>query len=188
MTEISGQQHPLNRVSGLSGGIKYISLHDSTGYGIAASRYMKGLTGLGVPLTWAPMVSGSGWGLGYQPFTGKAAGEPELDQYCNSDIPYDTVIVHTVPEYFPRWVAQESGKQVIGYTVWETDIIPKHWKPLLNSVDRLMVPCHWNREVFEQCGVMKPISVVPHVVPGEQIQEGEFSASLSLGTSFSIAV
>jgi len=159
-TRLESGSHPGGRPSG----IKYISLWENSGYGIAARRYMQGLAGLGIPLTWTPMVVGSGWGLGYQPFLDESVGDPELDRYCNSEISYDTVIVHTVPEYFPRWVQLEPGKRVIGYTVWETEIIPKYWKPLLDSVDRLMVPCRWNREVFENCHVATPVSVIPHVV------------------------
>lgn len=156
-------------------GIKYISLYEKSGYGIAARRYIQGLVALGVPVTWTPMIPGKGWKLGYEPFDGKAIGDAELDPYCNADIPYDTVIIHTVPEYFPNWIALEAGKRIIGYTVWETDIIPQHWGQLLNTVDSLMVPCQWNREVMESCDVSTPISVVPHVGPGKEINTAEFS-------------
>jgi glycosyltransferase involved in cell wall biosynthesis len=153
-------------------GIKYVSLLENSGYGNAAKRYMRGLIKLGVPLTWTPMVSGSAWELGYEPFPGNAVGDPEFDQFCNLDIPYDCVIVHTVPEYFPHWARLEQGKHLIGYTVWETDIIPQHWKPLLNTVDGLMVPCQWNREVFQKCGVTTPIAVIPHTLDDEHPQSG----------------
>jgi glycosyltransferase involved in cell wall biosynthesis len=53
---------------------------------------------------------------------------------------------------------------VIGHTVWETTAIPSHWRALLNMVDHLIVPCAWNKKVFQEGGVTVPISVVPHIV------------------------
>ena len=146
-------------------GVKYVSLHEYSGYGEAAQRYLRALVRSGVQLTWTPMVRGRGWGLGYEPYTGRDIGEPWLRPYCNRKIEYDRVIVHTVPEYFPLWKERERGKIVIGYTVWETDRPPRHWAPLLNGVDRLAVPCRWNRELFRQHGVTTPIAVVPHLPP-----------------------
>jgi glycosyltransferase involved in cell wall biosynthesis len=146
-------------------GIKYVSARERTGYGVAARRYMRGLVGLGLPLTWTPMVAGVRWRLGYQPSSRRDSSDPEFGSYCNADIPYDSVIVHLVPEYYPQWRDLEPGKKLIGYTTWETDVIPRHWPELLNSVDHLMVPCRWNREVMQNSGVTTPISVVPHVGP-----------------------
>jgi len=153
----------MNPDQGLTTGVKYVSLHEPSGYGIAAKRYLRGLINRGVPLTWAPMIQGPGWGLGYEPFLGSNSGDELFDPYCNSPIDYDTVVIHTVPEYFPLWAEREAGKRLVGYTVWETDRIPGHWYSALNSVDRLMVPCKWNRTVFKRCGVNVPISVVPHI-------------------------
>jgi glycosyltransferase involved in cell wall biosynthesis len=147
-----------------TGGIKYVSLHEASGYGNAARRYIRGLMKTGIPLTWTPMVPGRGWGLGYQPFLGEMAADDDLYLVCNRSIEYDTVILHTVPEYYPLWKEREPGKRIVGYTVWETTCIPNHWGELLNAVDLLLVPCEWNREVFRECGVTTPIEVVPHTL------------------------
>jgi glycosyltransferase involved in cell wall biosynthesis len=144
-------------------GLKYISLYETSGYGHAARSYLYGIKANGIPFTWTPMVTGQALGLGYEPFAGDTIGDPELDPFCNKPIDYDRVIVHTVPEYFPYWIKRESNKRIVGYTVWETDRIPRHWPALLNMVDRLLVPCRWNREVFRRCGVTTPIDVVPHI-------------------------
>lgn len=162
-------------------GIKYISLWENSGYGIAAKRYIQGLATTGIPLSWTPMVSGSGWGLGYQPFPGNSVGDSELDQFCNIQIPYNTVIVHTVPEYYPLWLEREKGKTVVGYTVWETDRIPDHWEQLLNCVDRLLVPCQWNKHVFRECGVDVPIDVIPHIMSNSLLDHFERLATPSSG-------
>jgi glycosyltransferase involved in cell wall biosynthesis len=144
-------------------GIKYISLAEPSGYGVAGRRCLLGLAQSGIPTTWTPMVPGAGGPLYYGPFNGAGLGDGELDQFCNRKIDYDVVIVHTVPEYFPFWIEAERGRTIIGHTVWETTAIPAHWPALLNSVDRLIVPCRWNKTVFAQCGVTVPIDVVPHI-------------------------
>jgi glycosyltransferase involved in cell wall biosynthesis len=151
-------------------GIKYVSLHEASGYGESARRYLRALDRGPRPLTWEPMVAGPAWGLGYQPLVGPLPADDdglldaELRRLHGRKTDYDTVIVHTVPEYFPLWRAREPGKRIVGYTAWETDRPPDHWLPLLNGVDLLLVPCAWNREVFRRHGVTTRIEVVPHIV------------------------
>jgi glycosyltransferase involved in cell wall biosynthesis len=153
------------------GGIKYVSLLEPSGYGTAARRYLAGLGKAGVPLTWTPLVHRKSQRMWYAPFEGRSTGDPEMDAFCNRRIGYDTLILHTVPEYYPLWAERERGKKIIGCTVWETDGIPDHWADLLNKVDHLFVPCRWNREVFKKCGVTTPVDVIPHIVAGEALPE-----------------
>lgn len=154
-------------------GIKYVSFHGVSGYGTAARSYLRGLRNVGIPITWTPMVPGKAWRIGYQPFLGTKIEDLELFPLCNIQIEYDTLIVHTVPEYYPMWARKEPGKRLIGYTVWETDRIPDHWPGLLNKMDHLLVPTHWNKRVFENCGVITPIDVVPHTIGETTPQECE---------------
>jgi glycosyltransferase involved in cell wall biosynthesis len=144
-------------------GIKYVSFAEPSGYGIAGKRCILALAGAGIPVTWTPMLGGHRTAPYYQPFAGSSIGDADLDPFCNREIPYDIVVVHAVPEYFPSWTDRERGKRIIGHTVWETTAIPAHWKALLNTVDRLWVPCHWNKTVFAEGGVTVPIDVVPHI-------------------------
>ena len=107
---------------------------------------------------------GNTTGRAYEPFTGSAIGDRVLDPFCNRQIEYDVVIIHLPPEYYPYWIKCEPNKRLIGCTVWETDKLPKHWPPLLNKLDRILVPCHWNKDVFQQCGVTTPVEVIPHIL------------------------
>jgi glycosyltransferase involved in cell wall biosynthesis len=142
-------------------------MHEPSGYGVAARRYLQALVRSGVQVTWTPMILGSGWSLGYQPHLARSISDPQFVSICNRDIDYDTVLVHTVPEYFPRWRATEPGKRIVGYTTWETTRLPSHWPPLLNSMDLLLVPSQWNKDVFRESGVTIAIEVVPHIAhPG----------------------
>jgi hypothetical protein len=45
------------------------------------------LAKLGVPVTWTPMILGSAWRMGYEPFEGRSVDDPELDPFCNRPIP-----------------------------------------------------------------------------------------------------
>lgn len=144
-------------------GVKYVSLVEPSGYGIAAKRCILALARAGIPVTWTPMIGGHAGPPYYRPCAATGVGDPDLDPFCNRTMTYDVVIVHTVPEYFPFWIAAEHGRPIVGHTVWETTALPAHWPPLLNAVDRLFVPCRWNKTVFEECGVTPPIDVIPHI-------------------------
>jgi len=172
---------PIEEKSCLKKGVKYISLYGGLGYFTAAKRYMLGLIRSGMPLTWTPMVPGNSWGMNLHPLLGTAAGDPDLDSYCNQPLEYDTVIVHTPPEFYPLWRKQENGKRVIGYTVWETDQLPPHWPPLLNMLDQLLVPCSWNKNVFKRCNVGVPIAVIPHILDAGRPATGEMTFNVEPG-------
>jgi len=134
--------------------IKYIGCNDSTGYGIAAKNLVSSLRQESATMYWTPVVYGV------------SANDP----YSVSQITegYKNVIIHLVPEYYPKWLEFEraqhtKSKKIWGYTTWETDKIPRHWKDLLNIMDGIFVPCNWNRDVFRECGVKTRIEVLPHI-------------------------
>jgi glycosyltransferase involved in cell wall biosynthesis len=162
-------------------GVKYVSLHEASGYGDAARSYLLGLMHTRIPVTWTPMVGGRRWGPFYRPFTGRSVGDQQLDPVCNKPLAYDTVILHLVPEYFPFWKEREPGRRLIGYTVWETDKLPDHWPPLLNILDHLLVPSQWNKSVFTRCGVSVPIDVIPHLISSPPLQRDELPWAIPPG-------
>ncbi len=150
-------------------GLKYVSWGDNTGYAIAAKGYLRALANIGTSLSWFPMVPSK---TGYEVFEGETwTLSPDLAYLYRRSIDYDTVLVHTVPEYFPDWVDREkaAGKRVFGYTVWELERLPDHWPAILNRLDGVIVPCHWNVQVFRASGVTVPIHVVPHLSQFEGI-------------------
>ena len=155
-------------------GVKYIAYANSSGYGLAGIAYVRALHNAGVPVWWQPWFLGPQphlWqpedGLQALPLAYAAEGDaaladlPALIAATIRPIDYDTVIVHTVPEYWPQVV--EPGKRMLGYTVWETDALPPHWPGLLNAMDVLAVPSRMNREMFARGGITRPLHVVPHI-------------------------
>ena len=143
-------------------GLKYISWADTTGYAIAAKSYVKALSQAGVNLTWTPMLPGKDL---YEEQTVTTWPCERLSSVCNRPLDYDTVLIHTVPEYYPEWIDREKPKgcRIFGYTVWELEELPGHWLEILNRLDGVIVPCRWNLEVFRRSGVTVPIHVVPHL-------------------------
>ncbi len=144
----------------------------SCGYGDAALTYMKVLIERNIPLRWSPLVY-TRWGLAprhmlpskNRPVLGDVETgvykRLELMQCLEKDIEYDTVFLHSMPELWPKLV--EPGKVNIGYTVWETDRLPRHWPEIFPCVDRLCVPCEFNCELFST--TQGPaVSVVPHAI------------------------
>jgi glycosyltransferase involved in cell wall biosynthesis len=148
--------------------LKYISWGDATGYAIAAKSYLRALIKAGINLTWTPMLTDKG---DYETYDGTNWPCPVLTNVCNRDIYYDTVLIHTVPEYYPYWIDRERtlGRRVLGYTVWELEKLPNHWPEILNRLDAVLVPCEWNVEVFQKSGITVPIYVVPHLSQFEYI-------------------
>jgi len=160
-------------------GLKYISCADTTGYAIAAKAYVRALVNAGIDLTWVPMLTG---GNLYEPYTGTDWPCSQLGRVCNRQLDYDTVLIHTVPEYYPEWLRRErkEGVKVLGYTVWELDSLPSHWSAILNQLDGVIVPCRWNADVFRRSGVNVPLHVVPHLSQFEDLPKAPDDARIRL--------
>lgn len=142
--------------------LKYVSWADHTGYAVAAKSYLRAFGRAGMNVTWAPMLPDE---QGYRRVEDFDSDDPVLAELVRGDGEADTVVIHTVPEYYPPFIAEarEAGQRVFGYTVWELDNLPDHWPAILNRLDGVVVPCSWNVEVFRRSGVSVPIHVVPHL-------------------------
>jgi hypothetical protein len=156
-------------------GVKYVAYANSSGYGLSALAYVRALHNIGVPVWWQPSFLGGPVDRIWRPEQGMAAlplahagtGDASLSdlpmlarQLCRP-IAYDTVIMHTVPEHWPR--IAECRRQNIGYTTWETNALPDHWTPLLALPDKVFVPSTSNGKLFARGASGKPVHVVPHI-------------------------
>jgi len=136
-------------------GIKYISpLLDNSGYAAASRGNILALHKIGVPLTLKPVSFETA-----RPDLG-ADGEI-LNGLINKNIDYNVVLIHTTPEFWNKH--KEPDKINVGYAYWETSKLHPYWPDYINNnVQKVLVGCDWNKEVFTQSGVEKPIGVVPH--------------------------
>lgn len=158
----------IDSITGMTKGIKYYSFLEASGYGNSAQTYIRALNEYGVDVSWHPLV----WQIdGYKPLPAKhlmvlalatPGIDPELVPLIGKDIEYQSVIIHTVPEYWPTLV--EHGKINIGYTAWETDTMPDHWQQLLPFVDKVLVPSVFVQQCFKKTLPNLSVDVVPHVI------------------------
>jgi hypothetical protein len=153
-------------------GIQYHSFVEPSGYGLAGIGYVRALVNAGVPVRWVPVVRvgddvrprhpGDAIPLGMAANEDESLADlPALLEATSRPIDCDVVVAHTVPEHWPTLFV--PGKRHVGMTVWETDRIPAHWRTLLDSAERVIVPCTQNRDVFLAGGVRRPVHIVPHV-------------------------
>ena len=153
-------------------GIKLLSFVDHSGYGMAALAYVRALVNAGIPVRWVPLRYEGDQVRPLSPGEAPPLALLATDDESLADLPAllaatsrpitcDTVVAHTVPEHWPALF--EPGRRNVGYTVWETDRAPAHWRTLLDRADRVLVPCAMNRDTFVAAGVRTPVRVVPHV-------------------------
>lgn len=147
-------------------GVKYISMAETTGYGLSAVAYIRALLEAGVPVTWHPWIMSEGR---YQPAAdleqavatlAALADTGDLRSAFRASIEYDTVIVHMTPEHWPAMI--EPGKRMVGYSVWETDRLPRHWPRLLAGYDLILTPSAFSRDAFAP-HTASPVAVIPHL-------------------------
>jgi glycosyltransferase involved in cell wall biosynthesis len=139
----------------------YLSLDETSGYGVAADRCRTALEDFGVEVDWTPFVPGENWNLGYQPPTA-------LDPFpLATEQAGQVVVAHLVPEYFPAVRQRCADAFLVGHTAWETDRIPDHWVSCLDTADLVVVPSQFSAQAIRSSPVSVPVEVVPHVAPQE---------------------
>jgi glycosyltransferase involved in cell wall biosynthesis len=62
----------------------------------------------------------------------------------------------------PQAYKFHDGQYRIGYTPWESTNLPNGWKKIMNNCDEVWATSEWVADVFESCGVTKPIYVYEH--------------------------
>ncbi len=78
--------------------------------------------------------------------------------FANKGIPSVKIsVILSIPaSYF-----KTSSRYSIGFTMFEATKIPCSWTERCNIMDRIIVPCVSNVEIFQRCGVTVPIDIVP---------------------------
>ena len=144
-------------------GIKYIGpIFDVSGYSQACRGNILALHSLGVPITLSP--------ISFEKTKPNLGGEGKLlEGLIGKKIDYNIVIMHLTPEHWHK--LREPDKINVGYTIWETTKLYSEWKNYINNnVDKLLVGCEWNIEVFKSSGVTVPIGVVPHGINADDFK------------------
>jgi len=136
-------------------GIKYTGpFLDNSGYGKAARGNILALHNAGVPLTLSPISFEE-----CRPDLGEEGNI--IRSLMNKNIEYNVNFIHSTPEHWASRVIPNCVN--VGFTIWETDKLHDSWPGYINeAVDKVIVGCEWNRDVFKDSGVTVPIGVVPH--------------------------
>ena len=146
--------------------VHYISQTGTSGYANAAKGYVYDLIKRGINVKWTTFLCDQSLTAETSEFDGF------INKYRNNDIPeneIDTVIIHSTPDIWQKIIEdlkiECTNKRVIGRTVWEFNKLISEWVEDINvsQVTEVNVPTVWNKEVFEESGVTKSISVDPHV-------------------------
>lgn len=140
--------------------ILYVGQYGTSGYATAAKQYIANYIMQNIPITWEPLYfDSSKLDNNYVNIIATSA--------INNNIKYNTVILHCTPDLWPIYLKENEkkyyGKKIIGYTVWETNILKPEWVNAINLVSEVWCPSKYNKEVFEKSGVTIPIKVVPHI-------------------------
>ncbi|WP_028603908.1 glycosyltransferase family 4 protein [Ottowia thiooxydans] len=156
----------------MSYGVKFYSYFDSSGYGSSGLAYLRGLLNAGWQVHWVPLAYNGKHFVPLQPTDTPPLLNLARDDTALQDLSairaatsrpldYSTVFAHTGPDQWPQFF--EGGKRNVGYTTWEADALPPHWKPWLDLADAICVPCQLNEQTFSKAYLRPPVHVIPHI-------------------------
>lgn len=78
-------------------------------------------------------------------------------------VDYNSETPHTHISWVqPPWYEGRDFQYRVGYSPWESSKLPGGWLSHMNSCDEIWTPTSFCKEVFEEGGVERPITVVPH--------------------------
>jgi len=139
----------------------YACEFDSSGYAVAARRYLRALAAVGYPVAWQPL---SNTRAGRLPTDDADAAPAELQSLPRrTGLPH-TALAHCTPASWAAIREHLHPARLIGQTVWEADRIPDRWRRELTAADEIWVPTEWNARAIRDGGITAPVRVVPHVV------------------------
>lgn len=163
-------------------GVIYIGQYGTSGYAVAAKGYICDFIMKGIPISWKPLKFDDSdlSDTNYYNILAKSVMNKNLSTV-------GSVIMHCTADLWPTYRNQSPdlfsyNRNVIGYTVWETNRLPDTWVPAINdSVNEVWCPSSFNKEVFELSGVTIPIRIVPHIFMKQELPNKNFVSFISSG-------
>lgn len=123
---------------------------DRTGYGNAAQSWMLALDSVGVDLV-ARHIRMTG---DFDPI------DPKINEFVAKDLNnIDKCIHFNLPSEF----SYKGGIKNIGSFAYETNKVPDIWKDQLALMDRIIVPCKWQRDVMKS-NLKDKTCIVPYAM------------------------
>jgi len=145
--------------------------YDPSGYASCAREYIFALYKLGVKIKVDPVRSWSQIRGAITEEQEKLLRELEHTQTSS----YATRVQHTVPDCYRKDKGFNKRKLNIGYTVFETDSIPKQWAKRMDMMDKIFVPTKFNQETFVRGGFNpQKMIIIPHIVNTDKFDPSKY--------------
>lgn len=145
--------------------IYYVGQSGMSGYANAAKGYIADYILKGNPIQWYPLYfdTSKNDNTYYVDVLSESVIKTELKET-------DITILHSTPDLWKEYSkSHQKSERIVGYTVWETDSLPKKWVKDINHLDEVWVPSTYNKEVFENSGVTSHLKIVPHAYHKENL-------------------
>ena len=135
--------------------LNYHGYFNDTGYSIAAQDYILAMLRVNPDADIRTHYVNQRLGLGisrnrqqiFAALNKKDPSEPSVNLY------------HCIP---PRYRRPAGKARHLGFCVFETINPPAEWIPQMNNMDAIFTASQFNKSVFENHGVKRPIYIVPH--------------------------
>ncbi|WNB91064.1 glycosyltransferase [Bacillus sp. NEB1478] len=133
-------------------------LLDATGYGNASREYALSLDRLGLDVkietyTW-------NFPFSFQDQVKRERLQSLIDKkYAENK--RRLFICHSPPAIIDAKEKKKFDRSILN-TVWETNIIPEDWVPIINTFDAVCVPCTPNLQAMKSSGITAPLFLAPH--------------------------
>lgn len=135
------------------------AVQDASGYGEFSRYFISSLVKSGVEVSVENIaIDPKDVGFGDKGAVCKQLLGKRIGAYTN--------IVNMVPPLFKKFKKNECMN--IGFTMWEASKLPSLWVDICNDMDAIFVPCNYNKKIFMESGVDKPVYVIQ---PGIDIEE-----------------
>jgi glycosyltransferase involved in cell wall biosynthesis len=145
--------------------IYYVGQSGMSGYANAAKGYIADYILKGHSIQWHPLYfdTSKNDNTYYVDVLSESAIKTELKET-------DITILHSTPDLWKEYSkSHQKSERIVGYTVWETESLPKKWVKNINELDEVWVPSTYNKEVFENSGVTSHLKIVPHAYHKENL-------------------
>ncbi len=111
----------------------------------------------------SPPGIGEGMGYGYA-----AVRTIKALQSCGVEVLYDNREVKCHISFIqPEFYSGNLDQYRIGYTPWESSIIPESWPEIMNNMQEIWTPSKFCADIFEEFKVNNIIRVIPHGIDPE---------------------
>jgi GT2 family glycosyltransferase len=127
-----------------------------TGYAMSCRELLRALDQQGVRTLYRYVY---GPRTVFPPLERESSGDYRLNVIRDRAVPRspDVAVVYGQGDVF----SDNLGRYKVGFTMLEVDGFPKEWVAQANRMDEVWVPSEFNRRAFLDCGLRRPIHVMP---------------------------